>query len=436
MKKIFQGQKVLVMGLGLHGGGVATVKWLVGQGALVTITDLKTRKDLAESLDQLKNLKINYVLGRHRADDFQKADLIIKNPGVPSDSFYLKLAVKKGVPIENDASLFFKYCPGTIIGVTGTRGKSTTASLIQAILSKKYRVYLAGLPKRPLLGIIDKVSEGDLVVLELSSWQLEILGQQKLSPEVAVITNIFPDHLNRYRSMASYIKAKKNIFKFQNTSDVVVLNADNQETRKMFTEVKSQLIKFSHKDFPKLTKASSLLGKHNQANIAAAIKVAKFFKVADKDILSALKSFQGLPNRIELVSKKKGVLFYNDTTATTPDATMAALKSFSGKKIILIAGGDTKNIPQKKYQELSREIKIKCKAVILLTGPGSQKIIKELKFKPLVTDVNDMTAAVSIAQSFASRGDIILLSPGSASFNMFVNEFDRGRRFNQAVHSL
>lgn len=436
MKKLFQGQKVLVMGLGLYGGGIAVVKWLVRQGAVVTVTDLKTRKDLEPSLKKLKNLPVKYVLGRHDQKDFAKADLVVQNPGVPRDSKYLKIARKKGIPIENDASLFFKYARGVIIGVTGTRGKSTTASLVHAILRKKYKVHLAGLPDQPIVGIIDRVNDDDLVVLELSSWQLEILGRQKLSPEVAVVTNIFPDHLNRYSSMASYIAAKKNIFKFQNHDDVAVLNAENKETKKMFKEVKSRLVKFSKKDFKNLANVSSLLGEHNQENLAAAIAVAKIFKVKNEDIKTAIKEFKSLPSRIELVAEKNGISFYNDTTSTTPDAAIAALNSFAKKNVILIAGGDTKNIPQEKYREFAKAIKRNCKAVVLMAGPGSEKIIKELNFSSLVTDVKAMPEAVSLAKSFAKAGDVILLSPGSASFNLFVNEYDRGDRFNKAVSVL
>jgi len=459
----FKGKKVTVMGLGLHGGGLASVLWLVKQGAKVTVTDLKTKKQLENSVNQLKKYKINFVLGRHRESDFKNTDLIIQNPGVPRESKFLKIAKKYGVPIENNASLFFKFCPAVIIGVTGTRGKSTTSALIYEFLKVGNRkVWLAGLPQKPILENLEKIKENDLVVLELSSWQLEILGQNKLSPDLSVITNIYPDHMNRYSSAKDYIKAKENIFLWQTSQASAVLNRDNTDTFKMGKNVLAKRFWFSKKYFKEengvyvknsfiyfryngnVKKIASLrdiklFGQHNLENVLAALAIALQFKLTQSQVKSVLSKFKGLSGRLELVKTKLGIKFINDTTATTPDAAIAALNLASKKNVILIAGGASKNLPEKKYQELAKIIKIKCKAVVLFSGSGSDQIIKPLKkdnFKPLVFNVNSMFQAVTVALSFAKKGDTVLLSPACASFGIFIHEYDRGDQFNQIVIQL
>ncbi|MFA6215891.1 MAG: UDP-N-acetylmuramoyl-L-alanine--D-glutamate ligase [Patescibacteria group bacterium] len=499
VKNLFQGKKVTVMGLGLHGGGVAVVLWLVKHGAKVTVTDLKTKKELEPSLRKLTNLPTcKLILGRHREIDFKNADLIIQNPGVPRQSKYLKIAEKAGILTENDASLFFKNCPpcrllrnrigeagpAKIIGVTGTRGKSTTASLIYELLQKTEnrnqksenrnqrtgrKVWLAGLPQKPMLEILDQIKTDDLAVLELSSWQLEILGQQKLSPNIALVTNIYPDHLNRYLGMADYIAAKKNIISWQKESDFAILNLDNSDTRKMGQSVAARRFWFSKKEFKEQNgsfvkngkiyfrfngrisqlaslSACKLKGEHNLENILAALTVAGIFGVKPKEIKSALANFNGLPGRIEFIRQVDGVDYVNDTTATTPDGTIAALNTLQAtsyklkaKNIILIAGGATKNIPEAKYRELAGIIKQTCKAVVLFSGEGSEQIAKQLKkvnYRNFVFGVNEMLPAVSLAKSFAKSGSTILLSPACASFNLFIHEYDRGDQFNQIVLGL
>jgi len=461
------------MGFGLHGWGVGVVNWLVKHGARVTVTDLKTAAQLAPMLKKVDQKKIKLVLGRHRVQDFLRADLVFQNPGVPRDSKYLKIAKHSGAGFENDASLFIKNCIGKVIGVTGTRGKSTTASLIYEMLrnhkskitnpkqiqNSKFKTFLAGLPQMPLLGILDKVRADDLAVLELSSWQLEILGRQKLSPSVAVITNIYPDHLNRYRGMADYIAAKANIIKFQKPNDICVLNRDNAETKKLGQKVRGRRFWFSTDFFPEENgafvkagyiywrlngrtakicgvKELKLLGKHNLENALAAVAAGGILGVAPATMRQGLKSFKGLPFRNELIRERQGVKFVNDTTATTPDGTLAALKTLPPKTVVLIAGGDFKNIPDAKYQALARLIAKTCQAVVLFKGRGSRQILKFLKIKNLVSEVGTMAEAVGLANNFARVGDTVLLSPACASFNLFVNEYDRGEQFNKIVAKL
>lgn len=451
-----KGKQVTVMGLGLHGGGAAIVKWLAKHGAKITVTDLKTKAELKNSFSQLKKYKINWVLGRHLEKDFNHVDFIVKNPGVPNNSKYLKIARKNKILIENDASLFFKYCAGKIIGVTGTRGKSTTAALIHRLLPNSY---LGGLSQMPMMDMLEKVKKNHYAILELSSWQLEILGEQNKSPDIAVITNIFSDHLNRYNSMQEYVKAKKNIYLYQNRDDTVILNKDNSETRKMGKEVTSKIYWTSKEYFPgqsgcyvknssiyfrkhgKEAKLVSLkdikiFGDGNLENVLAALAAVSSIEINSIKSRAVLRLFKGLPGRMEIIGKFDGIIYINDTTSTIPDATINALRQFMGKKIILIAGGDFKNIPDARYKELVKHIKQKCKAMVLFSGKGSQQIIKQLNSDNIVTEVKNMAEALSIAKSFAQTGDTILLSPACASFNLFINEYDRGDQFVDSVLSI
>jgi len=393
MDNICQYQRVIIMGLGLHGGGVGAADFFVKQGCDVLVTDLRSKKELKESLSRLK--KVNLVLGKHREEDFINADLIIRNPGVPRESKYLKIAEKHNIPIKTDIDIFFDLYKGKIIGITGTKGKSTVATLTYQLLKKKYKnVYLAGNIGKSVFDIIDKKG---IAVLELSSFELEYL---KKSPHIALITNLFPDHLNRYKDFKEYVEAKKSIFKYQDKDDILILNKD---------------IKF---------KGKGKTHYFDGSNISAAKTIAKIMKV--KNIDKVIKNFKGIPHRQEFIAEKRGVKYYNDTAATNPEAVIMALKRFNN--VVLIAGGEDKNL---KYAKLAKEIK-KLPFIILFPGTASDKIKKHLKdFK--IYNVKTMKQAVKKANSLAKKGDIVLLSPGAASFNMFSNEFDRGNQFIKAV---
>ena len=346
--KLFKDKKVVIMGLGLHGGGVGVANFFYKQGAKLMITDLRSRKELKPSLEKLKDLPIKFVLGKHRKQDFTDADLIIRNPGVPRESFYLKIAdwqdenlilkskilvrgnfkdLKKiaeenNISVKTDIDIFFDLCPADIIGITGTKGKSTTATLIYLLLKKKYpNSVLAGNIGISPLEILNKINKKTRVVLELSSFALENL---KKSPQVAVITTLFPDHLNRYKSFKEYVEAKKAIFKYQNEKDILILNQDNLNTKKLSSEAKSKVYFFKG------------------SNRAAALLTAKLFKIPDKQIKNVLSKFKGIPNRQEIIAIKEEVRYVNDTTATTPESVILAIKTFKEKfpnlKIILIGG--------------------------------------------------------------------------------------------------
>lgn len=397
------------MGLGLHGGGVGVAKFFVKQGAKVLVTDLKTKKQLKKSVKKLNQVK--FVLGKHRKEDFINADLIIRNPGVPRESKYLKIAKDNNISVKTDIDIFFDLCSAPIIGITGTKGKSTVATLIYLFLKKKYsKTFLAGNIGVSPLEFLGKINKKSKVVLELSSFELEGL---KKSPEVAVITALFSDHLNRYKDFRHYVNAKKSIFKYQNKNDVLILNNDDSETKKLYSEAKSKVYFFKG------------------SNIAAAVLVAELFKISKNDIKKVLSNFKGVPHRQEFVAEKKGIKYFNDTTATNPEAVIFAIETFRKRfpksKIILIVGGEDKKLS---YRSLARNIKHNVDSVVLLHGTASNKLKKDLsKFYPVKT----MKEAVKKASCLAQKGDIVLLSPGAASFNLFENEFDRGNQFIKAV---
>lgn len=433
-------RKVTIMGIGLHGGGLLAILFFHQLGYKIIATDLRKAKELKESLKKIKKLKnIQLILGRHRPQDFIKTDLIIKNPAVPNDSPYLKIARQNQVPIETDVGLFFELCPAPIIGITGTKGKSTTAALIAHFLKIKYPpVVLAGNIRTSVLEILPKINKKTKVVLELSSWQLEGLKTHRRSPQIAVITNIMPDHLNRYGNFSKYLAAKKLIFKFQKANDYLIIN---KKFKRIGQSVKSKIILFNFQqvvNWPKFR----LIGKHNRENLAAAVQVAKLFKIPILKLKKSLKSFKGLEGRMEIVAHKKGVTYINDTTATTPDATIAALKSLDtqppsqNKQIILICGGTDKKLDFKKLSQLlSQKTKTgQIKQLIFLPGTATKKIKQQTtEIKNKIIEVKSMKEAVKKAKKVAQKNDIVLLSPACASFGLFRHEFERGQKFCQAI---
>lgn len=441
MKKFdFSGKKVLVMGLGLLGGGVSVAAFFADHNAQVLVTDLRTKKELAPSIAKLKKYKITYVLGKHQSVDFLSADLIIKNPAVSSDNPFLKIAVDLKKQITMEESLFFKFCPCPIIGVTGTRGKSTTSVMIYQILKQlgTTEVFLGGnLPGSSTLKLLDKVTEKSLVVLELSSWQLADLHREKISPHIAVITNLYPDHLNRYSSMEEYIQDKKAIFLYQKNDDYLIINKKDKLLTDLIKEARSQVREFEDKDLPSDWRLK-VLGVHNRFNAAAALKVAEILNVPDKISKDALEKFSGLPGRLEKIGVKNGVIYINDTTSTTPIATAMAIQALGDKNTMLLAGGNEKNLPLGDLLKAFSQDNVK--KIILLAGSGTEQLLKEMKNgvmkKKIIGPYGDLKKAVKKAQEFAKAGDVILLSPGFTSFAMFRNEYDRGDQFSDIVNNL
>lgn len=475
------------MGLGLHGGGRSAAQWCYEQGADVLVTDVKDENALRDSVialnkstrsyrlahPKLELISISYALGGHREQDFMSADMIIQNPGVPRESSFLEIARSKGTPIHNEVTLFFLLTPHTPkIAVTGTRGKSSTAALIYHILKSHYSdtvlVGVAGTPEsRSFLSVITHAREQELkgspltIVMELSSWQLELFDQYHCHPWIAVVTNVLDDHLNRYPSFESYRDTKKLIYQFQEKSEYTILNQDNQYTL-AFGEagIPGTLVWFTHNEKQlgvgcvlKGTSLHCTQGEkseflcdlsdgakdrpHMAENILAASTAVLCAGVTQKVLCAAIASFPGLPGRLEFVREISGRSCYDDTTATSPDATRAALRSL-GKadepRIILIAGGADKNCD---YSSLGLDIGKYCRAIILLSGTASPRLASAIgAFSGTIAYANSMREAVDKAWRASEEGDILLMSPAAASFGMFVNEFDRGRAFREALEEL
>lgn len=437
-KKDFSTKKILIMGLGLQGRGIGDARFFAEIGAGVVVTDLKTEPALKPALAKLRGLPIKFVLGRHRKKDFEDCDVVIRNAAVPENSSYLKTAQKAGAKIFMDESLFVQYAPVNIIGVTGTRGKTTTATLIYQILKKAgEKVYLGGnVLGMATLPLLRKIKEGDWVVLELSSWQLQGLGKVQFSPYIAVVTNFYPDHLNRYSAVTDYLNDKKNIFRFQKKGDFLILNEDQKILRSLTKEAScSKILWFGKKDLP-VDWELNIRGEHNRANAAAARKVAQILGVSENIIRSVIETFKGVKYRLETIARIKGVNFVNDTTSTMPQALAAGLEAITNP-IVLIAGGASKNLS---LEEIALKITQKTKKIVLLKGSGTRRlhrfIVKCGGGGKILGTCGTLKLAVEKAFGVAETGDVILFSPGFASFGMFKNEYDRGEQFNKIVNEL
>jgi UDP-N-acetylmuramoylalanine--D-glutamate ligase len=451
-REFFAGKKVLVMGLGRFGGGVDAARFVCSAGAEVTVTDLASADCLQDSIEQLKeHPQIEYHLGSHIERDFEQADIVIVNPAVPPDNRFVKLA-HQHKSVTSQMNIFFQLCPAVIIGITGANGKSTTAALTAHLLKAATRrstgherVWLSGnIGNEPLLTVIDQIGPNDFVVLELSSFQIEQLAQIRKAPQVALLTNLTPNHLDRYGTFANYCAAKENIFKFQqldeNEPAASVFNAEDKICAEWFEKYNKEkgrtCIKFSADDVTEEIRASfSLPGRANLSNLAAAIAIAGYFGVTDEQIKNCLPQFNPLPHRLELVAEIDGVKWYNDSKATTPQGAITALGAFDRPKII-IAGGYDKQIL---FDQLGEKIAEEAKAAILM-GQTAEKIAAVIRACPkgqakieMVTSLGD---AVERARQLATPGDVVLLSPACASYDMFDNFEHRGREFVKFVQHM
>lgn len=333
-----------------------------------------------------------------------------------------------------DESLFMKLAPDVhVIGITGTRGKTFTTELIYHILKKSgKRVHLGGNIKGtaalPLLG---KVKKGDYAVFELSSWQLQGFGEEKISPEIAVFTSFMPDHMNYYKNdVNAYFEDKAQIFKHQKKDDVLVVRPAMEKLVK--GKNKGKLIVAHSEDIPKNWKIKTP-GEHIRENAAAAIAVARYLKIPEAKIKKAVESFKGVSGRLEFIRNYKGVAIYNDTCATTPEATAAGLAALAplAKNLILLAGGTDKFLDPKPLAEAVPKFASKT---VLLSGSGTAKLKSELKTD--FEEVDDLKKLVKQGIVNTKKGDIVLFSPGFASFEKFKNEYDRGEQFVKIVKGL
>lgn len=435
---LFEGKRITVMGLGLLGRGLGDTLFFVQSGAKVTVTDLKTPDQLAPSLEKLDGLPVTYRLGEHCPEDFINADMILRNADVPRSSRFLKIAADHGVPVEMDESLFCKYFEGQVVGITGTRGKTTTTTLVHTILSAhRPGVFLAGnIMGHATLPLLETAGRDDIVVLELSSWQLQGFHDSRISPNAAVFTNVYPDHLNRYSGMEEYIEDKKALFRYQNGLDFCIFNGDQAETKVMAAEAPAGTDFFRVADVPSNWDVK-IPGLHNRQNIAAALRLTRRLHVPDEIIRSQVEGFRGVEHRLQYLGRKNNVTFINDSTSTTPVAGCAALASVEARRILLIAGGADKNLDLQPFADAAA---LKCHKIALLRGTATdllrEGIVRAGGTGKIVGSFNNLRDAVRRLYEEAEAEDAILLSPGCASFGMFQNEFHRGESFIKIVVEL
>lgn len=438
-KEYFKGKKVTVMGLGLLGRGVGDAAFLAECGADLIVTDLKTKEQLQASLNKLGKFKnIKFTLGEHKLEDFKDRDFILKAAGVPLDSIYIAEARKNNIPIEMSASLFAKLSGVPVIGVTGTRGKSTVTYMIEHILKTAGKKVLLGGNVRGVstLDLLRKVKGADYAVFELDSWQLQGFGEEKISPKVSVFTNLQPDHMNYYKNdLEAYFTDKANIYKYQETSDAIICG---EEIAKKIGQTIGQKVVAGKKDVPTGWKIK-IIGEHNLANTAYAIKAAEALNIPVVKIKKAVESFKGVEGRLQLLKIYKGIKIYNDNNATTLNATMAGIEAAknigSDKKLILISGG-TDKIKDVDLQPLVTLINKYCKAAMFLNGTGTERLLTNYKLEVVHEASNNLKEIVKKAISLAKKGDTILFSPAFASFGLFTNEYERNDQFVKLIKAL
>lgn len=436
-ENFFAGKKVTVMGLGLLGRGINDVKFLSKYCDEVLVTDLKSEEELQSSLEEIIDLKnIRLVLGQHRLEDFENRDFILKAAGVPLDSVFIDHAKKNNVPVYMDEALFALLTPKIItIGVTGTRGKTTTTMMIEKIIQDSGKKILLGGNIKGLatLPFLEKVEDGDIVLMELSSWQLQGFGDIGTSPHISVFTNFYDDHLNYYKNDRDlYFKDKSLIYKNQKAEDFLIFGSDIPKNFKSdILKSASQKFEISAETFPKDLNLQ-VPGEHNKSNALLAMKVGEVLGISKDSMKKSLESFTAVPGRLQLVRDLNGTLIYNDTTATTPLATISAINALYSpeKKLVLIMGGADKKL---EMEEIFPVIKEKVSKVILLPGSGTDLIKDKILGATLVSSMKE---AVEEALKNSEKESIILLSPAFASFGLFKNEFDRGDQFDEIVKNL
>lgn len=442
------------MGLGRFGGGVDVTQFAVEAGARVTVTDLATAEQLADSVERLGcACDVTFHLGGHDPDDFASADLVVANPAVQPDNAFLKIARQHGRLVTSQVGLFFGLCPARIVGITGANGKSTTTALTAHLLGhaqpdRPYgNVWLSGnIGDQPLLTILDRIEPNDVVVLELSSFQIEQLAEQGMAPPIALLTNLTPNHLDRYGTFEAYCDAKEGLFQHQRCDaaapSISLFNADDEVASQWFDRYNGQVgrvcAKFSADDVAdEFRNAYRLPGRAYRSNLAGAMAIARSLGVDDEAIRAALPEFKALPHRLELVAESNGVSWYNDSKATTPLSGIVALDAFDRPEI-LIAGGYDKHLP---FDEFGRKIAQKAKAAILI-GQTAPQIAQAIRAgsgggrEARIEFADSLAQAVQVAHRLACPGEVVLLSPACASYDMFENYQQRGRQFAELVRGL
>lgn len=461
--KNYSNKKIVVIGAARQGQALA--RFFSQRGAQVVLTDTREKEQLTEELAALQDLPLNLDLGGHHSEVLDGADLVCVSGGVPLTIPFIQEALVRKIPLSNDSQIFLEECPCTVVGITGSAGKSTTTALaglmaIQTFVMKggHHKAWVGGNIGNPLIDSVDQIQEDDLAIMELSSFQLELM---KKSPQIAAVLNITPNHLDRHGSMDAYIDAKARILWFQHADDIAILNRDDKISWNFADQIQSDLISFGLKkpegrssgtyieqdwvwlqigqDKLKLFPIEwiQLRGKHNLYNVLAASAIAAAATLALPAIQSAVEEFNGVPHRLETVREVNGVTWVNDSIATAPERTIAAIESFS-ESIVLLLGGRDKNLP---WDRLASLVRNKVERVIIFgeaapiineaIGPRNPR--QHLKS---VVSTKDLAEALKTAQNQAQAGDVVLLSPGCTSYDAFKDFEERGQFFRDWVNQL
>jgi UDP-N-acetylmuramoylalanine--D-glutamate ligase len=453
-----KGARVVILGLGRQ--GTALARWLVRQGAEVTVSDRQPAERLGRFLQALEGLPVRYVLGDHPLSLLEGCDLLCLSGGVPLDIPIVQEAVRRGIPLANDAQLFLERCRGWTAGITGTSGKTTTTALVGAMCQAAgFRTWVGGNIGNPLIEFVEEIGPEDRVILELSSFQLEIMT---VSPRVAAVLNIAPNHLDRHKTMEAYIAAKQRILDFQDVEDVAVLGYDDPNARSLAAAVRGRLRFFSRERevargaflregtlFLRLGSEAwpicrveevRLRGRHNLWNVLAAAAVAGSLGADIGAIREAVLTFSGVPHRLERVREVRGVLYVNDSIATTPERVRVALEAFE-EPIVLLAGGRDKGLPWEETAEvIARRVR-----VLIAFGELGDRIVEAARAARARVDgvvlehlerVATLEEAVARAAGLAQPGEVVLLSPGGTSFDAYRDFEERGMHFRQLVEAL
>jgi len=459
----WEGKQVVMIGAARQ--GIALSRYLASQGARVILNDRRSDEELNSVREELASDRITWVTGAHPLEILTGTDLVCLSGGVPLSLPIVEAATRRNIPLSNDSQIFLEAVPCPVIGITGSSGKSTTTALVGEIARQHYalrkpasRIWVGGNIGNPLIQDIDQIQAEDIAVMELSSFQLEIMTR---SPGIAAILNLTPNHLDRHVSMAQYVSAKSHILTHQSPADMAVLNRDDPRVRELYPEVKGRQITFginpphnkqdatyfkrgklylqASGQVAKIVRLDqiNLRGTHNLYNVLAAIAISAAAGFSLQAIYEGIIAFEGVPHRLEFVREWGGAAWYNDSIATSPERTMAALRAFD-EPIVLLAGGRDKDLP---WQDLADLIRQKVDHLVLF-GEAADLIRQtlgetEVGERPMTVDRCDsLEEAVSQAAERVSPGDVVLLSPGGTSFDEFIDFEDRGKRFKQWVKEL
>jgi len=457
MKK-WIGTRVLILGAARQ--GLALARWLSLHGARVTLSDMRSADELRVAHQSLAELQIDWAFGGHPLELLDSTDVLCLSGGVPLTLPIVAEAIKRGIPLSNDTQIFMEVVPCKTIGITGSAGKTTTTTLIGQMAKNAYgdKAYVGGNIGDPLINHVDNIKTGDVAILEISSFQLD---QMTISPNIAAILNITPNHLDRHGTMEAYTASKMRILEFQSKKDAAILGHDDQGAWNLRNKVKGKLFTFSLDELEEgldggyvhdgllnlrdgnmylpliLRERIALRGDHNVLNVLAAFAIGYTAGFTLDAMLEAVKDFRGVPHRLEFVRELRGARWYNDSSASAPERSMAAIRSFD-EPIVLLLGGRDKDLP---WEDLVQLIRERVDHVVLF-GEAAEKIegmvnrlgLRETRIT--VSRAEHLHEAVSQAAEVAEAGDVVLLSPGGTSFDQFKDFSERGERFRAWVQEL